>query len=158
MVDSGANLVVSNMATATNLGLEIFDYDKPITINFGGVKNVECRKYCDLGEILGKVAIVENLPKTLVPIIPFLDKGLAVIYMKDFCLIVSKSGEIITEAQQQQDGLFYFDLEPIVRYKENRHSQNNRGESIQSVRDLIKGLTIISASESNNQSEVCQVN
>ena len=66
MIDSGANLVVSNMATATSLGLEIFDYDVPITINFGGVKNVECTKYCDLGEILGRVAIVDNLPKTLV--------------------------------------------------------------------------------------------
>ena len=89
MMDSEANIVVNNMATATNLGLEIFDHDETNTINIDAVKNVECRQCCDLGKILGGVAIVDDLPKTLIPIILFLNNGLAVIYMKNFYLIVS---------------------------------------------------------------------
>ena len=80
MLDNGANVVCTNEETAAALGKRIQYYDEPVKINFGGVREVISTTYANFGTILGDVAIVENLPQTLVPAVPFLDRGFATIY------------------------------------------------------------------------------
>jgi Reverse transcriptase (RNA-dependent DNA polymerase) len=143
MLDNGANATCTNIETAKKLGREIRYYETPAKINFGGVREMECTMYADFGEILGEVTIVENLPKTLVPAIPFLDRGFATIYMKGRGFIISKTGKIITVAKQHRDGLFYFELEPIVKYKEEYSQQQGDEDRIKTVKDLIQGLTMM---------------
>ena len=138
MLDSGANIMCTNQQTAIALNREIKNYQKSIEINFGGVQLIECQKYADFEKILGNVAIIENLPKTLVPVTPFLNKEFAIIYMKDRGFILSKTGTVITTAKQQDDGLFYFDLEPIVNFENIQE-----GGGITTVKHLLQGLNLM---------------
>ena len=143
MLDSGANIMCTNEQTAIALNRQIKYYQNSIKINFGGLHKVECTTYANFGKILGNVAIIQQLPTTLVPTIPFLDKGFVIIYMKGRSFILSKNGHIITTATQNKDGLFYFDLEPIVNFE-----NLEEGGEIKTVNDLIEGLKLIS-SEAN---------
>ena len=114
MLDCGANVFCTNVETVKQLGREIKKYVKPIIIDFGGINKVECKYYSNFGKILGEVAVFENMPKTLEPIVPVLNFGFATIIIKGCAYVISKGGKIITQAQQQNDGLFYFKLHDLV--------------------------------------------
>jgi hypothetical protein len=68
IADSGANVSVTNPSIARQFGLQPQPWSNPFTIVFGNNSEFRCTHFVDFGPILGRVAIVDNAPDTLVSI------------------------------------------------------------------------------------------
>ena len=57
--DSGAQISVTNVATATKFGLKMHKYDKPIRIGFAQGADVLATEFVLMGPVLGEVPVLE---------------------------------------------------------------------------------------------------
>ena len=60
LVDSGAQISVTNVATAAKLGLQKHRYKTPIQIGFAQGAEVMATEYVLMGFVLGKVPVLET--------------------------------------------------------------------------------------------------
>jgi hypothetical protein len=68
VADSGANLSVISPVTAEQFSLTQYPWPHPFTITFGNNSSYACTQFVDLGPLIGKVAVVDNAPDTLLSI------------------------------------------------------------------------------------------
>jgi len=75
VVDSGANISVTNLAVAKKFNLPILIWSQPFHIMFANKSRFLCTQYADFGPVLGKVAIVDSAPDTLISVAVLTKRG-----------------------------------------------------------------------------------
>ena len=81
VADSGANINVTNRKIAAYYDLEMKLWEKPFQISFGNDSRFLCTHYVDFGPILGRTAIVDNAPDTLISVAVLTNRGFQVNFM-----------------------------------------------------------------------------
>ena len=81
VADSGANINVTNRKIASYYDLEMKLWEKPFQISFGNDSKFLCTHYVDFGPILGRAAIVDNAPDTLISVAVLTNRGFQVNFM-----------------------------------------------------------------------------
>jgi len=96
LVDSGAQISVTNVATAAKFGLQRHRYDTPIQIGFAQGAEVVATEYVLMGSVLGKVPVLEA--ETIFSLWSICDNGYEVILDRDHIRVRDKvSGKIVYE-------------------------------------------------------------
>jgi len=94
--DSGAQISVTNVATAAKFGLKRRQYDIPIQIGFAQGAEVMAMEYVLMGSVLGKVPVLEA--ETIFSLWSICDNGYEVILDRDQIRVRDKvSGKIVYE-------------------------------------------------------------
>jgi hypothetical protein len=95
--DSGAQISVTNVATATKFGLERHTYDTPIRIGFAQGAEVLATEYVIMGSILGEVPVLEA--ETIFSLWSICENGYEIILDCDQIRVRDKSsGEFVYQA------------------------------------------------------------
>ena len=95
--DSGAQISVTNVATAKKFGLQIQLYDKPIRLSFAQGAAVFVREFVSMGSVLGDVAVLEA--ETIFSLWSICENGYEIILDCDQIKIKDKSlGKIVYQA------------------------------------------------------------
>ena len=81
VMDSGANISVTNPLTVGKFHLEPQRWERPFHIVFGNGARFHCTHYAHFGPILGQVAIVEGAPDTLLSIAVLTARGFEVRFL-----------------------------------------------------------------------------
>ena len=81
IADSGANINVTNQKIAAYYDLDLKLWEKPFQISFGNNSKFRCTHYADFGPILGRVAIVDDAPDTLISVAVLTSRGFQVNFM-----------------------------------------------------------------------------
>ena len=76
IADSGANISVTNPTMVSRFGLTPKLWFQPFDIRFGNNSVFQCTHYADFGAVLGKIAIVDTAPDTLISIASLADRGI----------------------------------------------------------------------------------
>ncbi len=69
VMDSGANISITNPDVVTKFNLQPQRWDQPFHIKFGNGSRFFCTHFAYFGPIFGRVAIVDAAPDTLVSIV-----------------------------------------------------------------------------------------
>jgi len=116
VMDSGANVSVTNPFTVTKFNLTPQRWERPFHIIFGNGARFHCTHYAHFGPILGQVAIVDGAPDTLLSIavltargyeVRFLPSGQGVGIYKDQRLLFHGP-------QHEQSRLFHIDIQSLI--------------------------------------------
>jgi len=95
--DSGAQISVTNVATAKKFGLKIQLYDKPVRLSFAQGAAVCVREFVSMGSVLGDVAVLEA--ETIFSLWSICENGYEVILDRDQIKVKDKSlGKIVYQA------------------------------------------------------------
>ena len=78
IVDSGANISVTNAKTCSYYDLPLEDWPQPFYVKFGNGTRTKVTQYADFGPIIGKVAVVDDAPDTLISIAVITSRGFKV--------------------------------------------------------------------------------
>ena len=78
IVDSGANISVTNAKTCSYYDLPLEDWPQPFYVKFGNGTRTRVTQYADFGPIIGKVAVVDDAPDTLISIAVITSRGFKV--------------------------------------------------------------------------------
>ena len=76
VADSGANVSVTNPAIVARFGLTPQPWSRPFNIVFGNNSEFRCTQFADFGPVLGKLAIVDDAPDTLISIAALAERGI----------------------------------------------------------------------------------
>ena len=94
--DFGAQISVTNVATAAKFGLQRHRYDIPIQIGFAQGAEVMAMEYVLMGSVLGKVPVLEA--ETIFSLWSICDNGYEVILDRDQIRVRDKvSGKVVYE-------------------------------------------------------------
>ena len=95
--NSGAQISVTNVATATKFGLKMHKYDKPIRIGFAQGADVLATEFVLMGPVLGEVPVLEA--ETIFSLWSICENGYEIVLDSDRIIIRDKvSGEIVYQA------------------------------------------------------------
>ena len=83
IADSGANISVTNPSIAQIFEIAPQPWVKPFDIRFGNNSVFKCTHYVDFGAVLGKVAIVNDAPDTLISIASLAERGIETRFNRD---------------------------------------------------------------------------
>ncbi len=83
IMDSGANISITNTDIVQSFHLQPQRWSQPFHIKFGNGSRFLCTHFAYFGPILGKVAIVDGAPDTLISISTLTDKGYEVKFLAD---------------------------------------------------------------------------
>ena len=116
--DSGAQISVTNVATATKFGLKMHKYDKPIRIGFAQGADVLATEFVLMGPVLGEVPVLEA--ETIFSLWSICENGYEIILDAERIIIRDKfSGDIVyhaascpTEKEWRLDAKEMIALEP----------------------------------------------
>ena len=98
------------------LGLPTQPCTKPFRIIFANASSTICTHYANFGSIIGKVAIVDTAPDTLLSISSLTARGYEVRFNRHLPLgIYSRDGSLIfTGTQDPHTRLFHFDIASLL--------------------------------------------
>jgi hypothetical protein len=95
--DSGAQISVTNVATASKFGLKMHKYDKPIRIGFAQGADVMATEFVVMGPVLGEVPVLEA--ETIFSLWSICENGYEIVLDSDRIIIRDKvSGETVYQA------------------------------------------------------------
>lgn len=83
MYDTGANLSITNPHLAVMLDLDPVQWPRPVPITFGNATEAVSTHYVHLGPLLGRVALVEDAPSTILTRQSLQEGGLSVLFRYD---------------------------------------------------------------------------
>ena len=107
MYDTGANLSITNPQLAVMLALEPVAWPRPVPITFGNATEAVSTHYILLGPLLGRVALVEGAPSTIITRQSLQEGGLSVLFRADgVTVIFDQQGEVVFEAHLGKNGDF----------------------------------------------------
>ena len=78
VMDSGANISITNPRIVDKLNLTPQRWERPFHIIFGNGGRFVCSHYADFGPILGRIAIVDEAPDTLLSVAVLTGRGFEV--------------------------------------------------------------------------------
>ena len=82
VMDSGANVSITNPKIVAKFNLTPQQWERSFHIIFGNGGRFACTHYADFGPILGRIAIVDEAPDTLLSIAVLTDRGFEVRFQK----------------------------------------------------------------------------
>ena len=91
LADSGAQISVTNVATATKFGLQRQRYDTPIRIGFAQGAEVMAGEYVFMGAVLGEVPVLEA--ETIFSLWSICENGYEIILDRDQIRVRDKASE-----------------------------------------------------------------
>ena len=121
IADSGANISVTNDHTVKQLGLEKQPMDKPLRVKFGNGSVTECTHFVNMGNILGRVYVVEGAPDTLISIAVICARGYTVTFDHVQGLTIANDHQPLYQRKKDtHSGLYHLDLTHL--FTNLRHS------------------------------------
>ena len=120
VADSGANIHVTNRSIVANYNLQPKLWEKSFKISFGNNSSYQCTYYAGFGPILGRVAIVDDAPETLISVAVLTQRGFQVNFLPDGEGVgVYYNGQIIFHGvYNETTNLFHLDIGSILHPKE----------------------------------------
>ncbi len=82
-MDSGANVSITNPKIVAKFHLTPQRWERSFHIIFGNGGRFACTHYADFGPILGRIAIVDEAPDTLLSIAVLTDRGYEVRFLAE---------------------------------------------------------------------------
>jgi hypothetical protein len=100
IADSGANISVTNPSIAQHFELTPQLWVKPFDIRFGNNSVFKCTHYVDFGAVLGKVAIVDDAPDTLISIASLAERGIETRFNRDLDVGLFLNDQLLYRGRQ----------------------------------------------------------
>ena len=115
VADSGANVSVTNPAIVARFGLTPQPWKRPFNIVFGNNSEFHCTEFADFGPVLGKVAIVDNAPDTLISIASLAERGIETRFNSDLGVGLFFNGQLLYKGRQNpRTKLFELDIATVA--------------------------------------------
>ena len=131
VADSGANISVTNRKIAAFYDMDLKLWDKPFNISFGNNSKFLCTHYADFGPILGRVAIVDDAPDTLISVAVITSRGFQVSFLpKGQGIGIYFNEQLIYRGEQDsRSKLFTIDISSLI--KPNFEISGTHAEDVQ---------------------------
>ena len=115
--DTGANIGITNESTAQSLRIPMQRWLEPITIECANSTTSVSTHYIDAGPILGRLAIIENAPGTLISIYQLTTNGYSATFTSEKVTITNMSTNKIVYQNtcDHQSRLWYLDIPELIR-------------------------------------------
>jgi hypothetical protein len=115
-MDSGANVSITNPKIVAKFHLTPQRWERSFHIIFGNGGRFACTHYADFGPILGRIAIVDEAPDTLLSIAVLTDRGYEVRFLAEGqgVRIYSKGNLIFSGPQHPHSKLFHIDIQSLI--------------------------------------------
>jgi hypothetical protein len=115
-MDSGANISITNPQIVAKINLTPQRWERSFHINFGNGGRFACTHYADFGPILGRIAIVDEAPDTLLSIAVLTDRGYEVRFLAEGqgVHIYSKGQLLLKGPQHPHTKLFHIDIQSLI--------------------------------------------
>ena len=116
VMDSGANVSITNPTIVAKFHLTPQRWERSFHIIFGNGGRFACTHYADFGPILGRIAIVDEAPDTLLSIAVLTDRGYEVRFLAEGqgVRIYSKGNLIFSGPQHPHSKLFHIDIQSLI--------------------------------------------
>jgi len=116
VMDSGANVSITNPKIVAKFHLTPQRWERSFHIIFGNGGRFACTHYADFGPILGRIAIVDEAPDTLLSIAALTDRGYEVRFLPEGqgVRIYSKSQLLFQGPQHPHSKLFHIDIQSLI--------------------------------------------
>jgi len=116
VMDSGASISITNQRIVAKFNLTPQRWERPFHIIFGNGGRFACSHYADFGPILGRVAIVDEAPDTLLSIAVLTGRGFEVRFLPDNqgVHIYSKGTLLFQGPQHPHSRLFHIDIQSLI--------------------------------------------
>jgi len=116
VMDSGANVSITNPKIVAKFNLTPQRWERSFHIIFGNGGRFACTHYADFGPILGRIAIVDEAPDTLLSIAVLTDRGYEVRFLAEGqgVRIYSKSKLLFSGPQHPHSKLFHIDIQSLI--------------------------------------------
>jgi hypothetical protein len=116
VMDSGANVSVTNPLTVHKFNLSPQRWERPFHIIFGNGARFHCTHYAHFGPILGKVAIVDGAPDTLLSIAVLTARGFKVRFLPSGQGVgIYKDQKLLFHGPQHEESrLFHIDIQSLI--------------------------------------------
>jgi hypothetical protein len=115
-MDSGANISITNPRIVAKFNLTPQRWERSFHIIFGNGGRFACSHYADFGPILGRIAIVDEAPDTLLSIAVLTARGFEVRFLphNQGVHIYSKTTLLFQGPQHPQSRLFHIDIQSLI--------------------------------------------
>jgi hypothetical protein len=115
--DTGANIGITNVRTAQSLKIPMQRWPEPITIECANSTTSVSTHYIDAGPIIGRLAIIENAPGTLISIYQLTSNGYSATFTSENVTIVNTStGKAVYQNKcDHHSRLWYLDIPELIR-------------------------------------------
>jgi len=116
VMDSGANISITNPDVVTKFNLQPQRWDQPFHIKFGNGSRFFCTHFAYFGPILGRVAIVDAAPDTLVSIAVLTARGFEVRFLENGQGVgIFKDRELLYHGPQHPETrLWHIDIQSLI--------------------------------------------
>jgi hypothetical protein len=121
VMDSGANISITNPDVVTKFNLQPQRWDQPFHIKFGNGSRFFCTHFAYFGPILGRVAIVDEAPDTLVSIAVLTARGFEVRFLEHGQGVgIFKDKELLYHGPQNSETLlWHIDIQSLINPPDN---------------------------------------
>ena len=119
IADSGANISVTNSSIAQHFDLTPQLWAQPFDIRFGNNSVFNCTHYVDFGAVLGKVAIVDDAPDTLISIASLANREIETRFNRDLGVGLFLNDQLLYRGRQIPARVYTkstFPLWPVFRF------------------------------------------
>ena len=94
--DSGANISVTSVNIVVRFGFHLFLWEVPVRIRFGNSSTEVSKYYIDCGPIVGRVAVIENAPETLLSLWGIAQRGFTIELNQDFIIFkITNTNQVV---------------------------------------------------------------
>jgi hypothetical protein len=116
VMDSGANVSITNPKIVAKFHLTPQRWERSFHIIFGNGGRFACTHYADFGPILGRIAIVDDAPDTLLSIAVLTDRGVKVRFLAEGqgVQIYSNGNLLFKGPQHPHSKLFHIDIQSLI--------------------------------------------
>ena len=116
VMDSGANISITNPDVVVKFNLQPQRWDQPFHIKFGNGSRFFCTHFAYFGPILGRVAIVDAAPDTLVSIAVLTARGFEVRFLENGQGVgIFKDRELLYHGPQHPETrLWHIDIQSLI--------------------------------------------
>jgi len=115
VADSGANVSVTNPTIVARFGLTPQPWSRPFNIVFGNNSEFQCTHFADFGPLLGKLAIVDDAPDTLISIAALAERGIETRFNSDLGVGLFFNGQMLYKGRQNpRSKLFELDIATVA--------------------------------------------
>ena len=94
--DSGANISVTSVNIVVRFGFHLFLWEVPVRIRFGNSSTEVSKYYINCGPIVGRVAVIENAPETLLSLWGIAQRGFTIELNQDFIIFkITNTNQVV---------------------------------------------------------------
>jgi hypothetical protein len=153
IIDTGANIAITNRKTLKSFAIEEKKYDKPFWIRFGNNTTYLVTTYANFGDVLGDIAIVEDAPRSLLSVYWLTDRGYSVEFIKNTAIIRNKEEQIIFLSKADKNTkLWHIKFKDLINIDSSQKQLNEtRNMNLQNKLKRIKLVNRINSLEKVRQ-------